>query len=78
MIALPFMTDVPMGAMIQNCLMLLGINLIYLLRAKTEERLLGSDPVYVDYARWIDAHGMFRLLRNMPVVRFTAPRKLTT
>ena len=31
MIALPFMTDVPMGAMIQNCLMLLGINLIYLL-----------------------------------------------
>ena len=78
MIALPFMADVPMGATIQNCLMLLGINLIYLLRAKTEERLLGSDPVYVDYARWIDAHGMFRLLRNMPVVRFKAPSKATT
>jgi protein-S-isoprenylcysteine O-methyltransferase Ste14 len=77
MIALPFMADVPIGTMIQNCLLLLGINLIYLLRAKTEERLLGSDPVYVDYARWIDAHGMFRVLRNMPVVRFKAPGKAT-
>jgi protein-S-isoprenylcysteine O-methyltransferase Ste14 len=77
MIALPFMADVPIGTMIQNCLLLLGISLIYLLRAKTEERLLASDPVYVDYARWIDAHGMFRFLRNMPVVRFKAPGKAT-
>jgi len=77
MIGLPFMADLPTGAIVQNCLMLLGINLIYLLRAKTEERLLGSDPVYVEYARWIDAHGMFRFLRNMPVVRFTAPGKAT-
>ncbi len=78
MIALPFMADVPLGTMIQNCLLLLGINLIYLLRAKTEERLLGRDAVYVDYARFIDAHGLFRFMRNMPVVRFTAPGKATT
>ncbi len=42
------------------------LNAIYYLRAKTEERHLSLDPVYVQYARWIDAHGIFRWCAAFP------------
>ena len=38
---------------IQSCLLLLGTNLIYVLRARTEERHLMQDPAYRDYAAYI-------------------------
>ena len=34
---------------------LLAFNIIYFLRAKTEEANLSSDPVYVQYAEWMEA-----------------------
>lgn len=36
--------------------------LIYFVRAKTEERHLSQDPVYVQYCAWIERHGVFRRL----------------
>jgi hypothetical protein len=39
--------------------MLAGVNLVYFLRAKTEERHLRADPAYVAYAAWIEQHGLF-------------------
>jgi protein-S-isoprenylcysteine O-methyltransferase Ste14 len=35
-----------------------GVCGIYLMRAWVEERLLSDDPVYVDYARWMDKHAL--------------------
>jgi len=40
-------------------LFLTVLSMIYYLRAKTEEAHLSKDPTYVQYARWIDEHGLF-------------------
>lgn len=53
--------DRPLAA-IQTCIVLLMINFIYYVRAKTEERHLSQDQTYRDYAVWIDRHGLFRWL----------------
>ena len=55
----------PAPASIDDTLKLLaGANLIYLLRARTEERHLSQDPVYRDYAAFIDQHGLIAVLRR--------------
>lgn len=75
LISIPFATNLPTGEIVRNCLLLVAINLVYLMRAKTEERHLGRDPVYVQYAAWIDQHGMLRFVRRIPLLgRFTAFR----
>ena len=50
---------------------------VFYLRAKTEERHLSLDPVYVQYAQWIDEHGMFRWLDQVPFARRLVQWKLT-
>ena len=52
--------------------MLLGINAIYLLRAKTEERHLRLDPDYVAYEQWIERQGALRWVNRVPVVGWIA------
>jgi len=42
--------------------MLIGVNVIYYLRAITEERHLSRDPVYREYAEFIRQHGLFSFL----------------
>jgi len=64
LVAVPFVApDAPMEAL-RNCLMLLGVNFIYLMRARTEERHLMEDPDYRNYAAWIARNGVLpRLTR---------------
>jgi hypothetical protein len=50
---------------IKQCLVLAGVNGIYYLRAKTEERNLRRDPVYIAYCEYIDRHGLFQWLRRL-------------
>jgi hypothetical protein len=57
---------------LRHCLLLLGLNLIYALRAKTEERHLSADLDYVAYANWIDQHGILRWTRHIPILKFFA------
>jgi len=64
LISVPFIAGAGWMQAVQSCLLLAGVNLIYFLRAKTEERHLGSDPVYRDYARFIDRHGLFASLSS--------------
>ena len=45
------------------------MNFMYFMRAKTEERHLSRDPVYVEYATWMNAHGWLRFLNRIPFVR---------
>lgn len=68
MLSMPFMVSDGWAAALRRCLLLLLLNAIYYVRAKTEERHLALDPVYVEYAAWIDEHGVFRWLNRIPVV----------
>lgn len=72
LISVPFLSQGAPDETLRHCLLLLGLNGIYLLRAKTEEWHLSRDPDYVQYARWIDQHGLFRWAR--PLASFTTRR----
>ncbi|HVY98413.1 MAG TPA: isoprenylcysteine carboxylmethyltransferase family protein [Dongiaceae bacterium] len=62
MISVPFVAGAGWEIAMQSCLMLGAANLIYYLRAKTEERHLAADPVYRDYQDYIARHGLFARL----------------
>jgi protein-S-isoprenylcysteine O-methyltransferase Ste14 len=63
LISIPFLpADGSPVTALQLCLGLAGINTIYLLRARTEERHLSQDPLYREYAAYISQHGIFRWL----------------
>jgi hypothetical protein len=66
LISMPFMVSGDPSMMLRRCLLLGLLNIVYYLRAKTEERHLGMDPVYVQYAAWIDRHGLLRHLNPLP------------
>jgi protein-S-isoprenylcysteine O-methyltransferase Ste14 len=70
MIAMPFVAGAGWLVALQSCLMLCAVNIIYYLRARTEERHLAADPIYRDYQAYIAKHGLFaRLLRLAIPVR---------
>lgn len=68
MLAMPFMAGDGVGAALVRCALLLCLNAIYYLRAKTEERHLALDPVYVEYAAWIEEHGALRFINRIPLL----------
>jgi Isoprenylcysteine carboxyl methyltransferase (ICMT) family len=68
LISMPFVINGSVGETVRRCILLATLNLIYYLRAKTEERHLSLDPIYVDYANWIDRHGALRALDRVPVI----------
>lgn len=59
MISVPFIAGAGWPQAVQSCLLLGGVNLIYFVRARTEERHLGADPAYVAYSEFIRQHGLF-------------------
>jgi len=60
MIGIPFISQSnDIAVIIKSCLMLLCLNGIYYVRAKTEERHLMSDPTYREYSEWIEQNGLF-------------------
>lgn len=74
MMAVPFMPRGSPDEALRRCLLLLGVNFIYLMRAKTEEWHLSRDPDYVQYALWMEEHGVFRLIKRVPLLRHLAFR----
>ena len=60
MISLPFLSNESWEKAVQHSLLLLALNIIYYLRAVTEERHLSLDPVYVEYANAMNEKGIFR------------------
>lgn len=62
MISVPFIAGAGWLTAIHSCIMLGAVNLIYYLRAKTEERHLAADPVYRDYQAYIATQGLFARL----------------
>jgi hypothetical protein len=65
LISIPFVSHDGWLEALRHCMLLGGLNFIYFLRARTEERHLSRDPEYVAYAQWIRAHGMFARLRRL-------------
>jgi hypothetical protein len=71
LISIPFIPQMGVAEAIRSCIMLLLLNLIYFLRAKTEERHLSLDPVYVQYANVINEIGIFRwLMKRVSFLRY--------
>jgi isoprenylcysteine carboxyl methyltransferase (ICMT) family protein YpbQ len=65
----PFIPVAEWTDALRLCCMMLLLNGLYYLRAKTEERHLMRDPTYVAYAAWIDEHGVFRAWWRRPLAR---------
>lgn len=65
LISVPFVSAAGTKVAALNCLALLGVNAIYWLRAKTEERHLMRDPVYQQYAAWIAHNGLIGRCRRV-------------
>jgi len=67
---MPFLATAGTGTALQNTALLLLVNLVYYIRAKTEEAHLGTDPDYRAYAAWIAENGlMAQLARLIPRFR---------
>lgn len=74
LISVPFISDQGFTAGLRNCCLLGLLNLVYYARARTEERHLSRDPVYVAYALWMNEHGLLRgVARLLPFMRYRAP-----
>jgi hypothetical protein len=72
--SVPFLPHKGVVAAIQHCMLLGCVNTMYFLRARTEEKHLSRDPVYVEYALWMNDHSVLRFLcRVFPGLRYKAP-----
>lgn len=60
MISVPFLAGGEDS--VRKSILLLALNGIYYIRAKTEEKHLSQDPTYVMYAQWIRENGLFAKL----------------
>ena len=70
-ISMPFMVSASGSDALRQSLLLLMVNFIYFMRARTEERHLSWDPTYVAYAHYIAERGTFAFLgRWFPILRF--------
>ena len=75
MISIPFLAQEGFKVALSKSLLLFAFNVIYFLRAKTEEANLSSDPVYVQYAEWMETNGLFAWVSGYPALKFLRYRK---
>lgn len=70
MISVPFVAGTgDIGMAVRSCVLLACVNVLYLLRARTEERHLAADPAYRAYQAFIAEHGLAAVLRRMAMGR---------
>jgi hypothetical protein len=75
MISIPFIPEADVVQAVKLCLLMVGVNVIYFLRARTEENHLSNYPEYVAYANWMNEHGMFVWLgRIFPYFKYSETR----
>jgi hypothetical protein len=70
LVSVPFLSAAGPGEALRHCLLLLGLNGLYALRAITEERHLARDPVYVAYQAYIAEHGAWTCLKRFIARQF--------
>ena len=64
MLTVPFLSQQGAAEALRLSLLLVGVNVIYYLRARTEERHLARDPVYRDYMAFMERHSLLAVLRR--------------
>lgn len=69
LIAVPFISTEGFSEAVRNCLLLANVNLIYYLRARTEEAHLGKDPAYQAYLSHMKEHSLYSKLKRMVIRR---------
>ncbi len=71
LISIPFISSEGFDVALKHSLLLLFLNIIYYIRAKTEERHLSLDPVYVQYATSMNELGIFKkLYKIFPFLKY--------
>ncbi|MFM0501364.1 isoprenylcysteine carboxylmethyltransferase family protein [Paraburkholderia caffeinilytica] len=65
MVSVPFIEPLGWQVALTHCFALASVNLLYFMRAKTEERHLMNDPDYRAYAEWIAKNGLFAKITRM-------------
>lgn len=75
MTSVPFLAQEGFKVALSKSLLLLAFNIVYFLRAKTEEANLSSDPVYVQYAEWMETNGIFAWISGFPAFKFMRYKK---
>jgi protein-S-isoprenylcysteine O-methyltransferase Ste14 len=65
MISVPFIEPLGWKVAVMHCASLVAVNLLYFVRAKTEERHLMNDPEYRAYAEWIARNGLMAKLSRI-------------
>ncbi len=74
LISVPFVSLVSWEEALRCSLLLVGVNLIYFLRARTEEHHLSQYPEYVAYALKMNSQGIFSFLSDyISALRYKAP-----
>jgi protein-S-isoprenylcysteine O-methyltransferase Ste14 len=72
LVSIPFLSNEGFLIGFKHCLILLLVNFIYFMRAKTEERHLSKDTTYVQYALAINQTGIFKTLyKVLPILKYT-------
>lgn len=75
MMHVPFVPTAGWVEAVRYMVLMLGINTVYFLRARTEERHMSHDPDYVRYALWMNERSAFAWLgRLVPFFRYKAPK----
>jgi protein-S-isoprenylcysteine O-methyltransferase Ste14 len=70
LISIPFLASGEAFEALKKCSLLLLLNFIYFMRAKTEERHLSNDPNYQEYALWIEQNGIFSRVSKLELFKF--------
>lgn len=71
LIAVPFVVEgTVLDALKQFCFCM-GVSFVYYQRAITEERHLSRYPEYRNYALWMNDHGPFKFISQVPLFRYS-------
>lgn len=74
LVSMPFISHQGFLGASRHCLLLLILNFVYFQRARTEERHLSKDPVYVQYALAMNKKSIFSpLARILPFLKYMPP-----
>lgn len=72
LVSLPFVSTQGAVPTVIQSLSMIAITMVYYMRAKTEENHLSNYPEYVQYAKWINDHGLFASLGKVfPALRYS-------
>jgi len=77
LISMPFIAEAGGWVAFTHSLMLIGVNILYYFRARTEEHHLSNYPEYVAYALAMNERSIFApLVRLLPFLKYRLPENL--